>query len=175
MYAFLDTETTGFARNGIQPRIVSIAWMLADNPTRPRVLKYHVIRPDGFSIPTRAAEIHGISTERATAEGKPLTTVLAEFTYDLLTLNPSAVVAHNASYDMPVISQEYSSLNVANPCTKYETVCTMIQPRSRWPGQSAKLADVYFRIHGRAMDNAHNAMADVWACSQIFFHLQSTI
>lgn len=33
MNLFIDTETTGLPRGRVQPRIVSIAWIVADAPT----------------------------------------------------------------------------------------------------------------------------------------------
>ena len=173
MYAFLDTETTGFACGGVQPRIVAMAWMVADNPGTPRVFKHRIVRPDGFSIPARVAAVHGITTERALAEGEPIDAVLADFANDLAALRPEAVVAHNARYDLPVVAAEFQRLGTADPCQRLRAVCTMLQSRAKWPGESAKLGEVYRRAFGEAMRNAHDAGADVWACSQVFFHLAS--
>ena len=173
MYAFLDTETTGFARGGVQPRIVSIAWMIAAEPGRPRVFKRRVVRPDGFSIPAGAAAVHGITTARARAEGRPISAVLADFARDLRTLRPEALVAHNARYDLPVVAAEFERLGADDPCRGTRTVCTMLQCRDVWPGESAKLGDVHLRVFGEALRDAHDAGADVRACARIFFHLAS--
>jgi DNA polymerase III epsilon subunit-like protein len=173
MYAFLDTETTGFASGGVQPRIVSMAWMVADHPDRPRVFKRRVVRPDGFSIPARAAAVHGITTERARAEGLPIAAVLAEFASDLRALRPEAVVAHNARYDLPVVAAEFQRLGVGDPCRDLSILCTVLQCRDAWPGESARLGDVYQRVFGDALRDAHDAGADVRACARIFFHLAS--
>jgi DNA polymerase III epsilon subunit-like protein len=89
VYAFFDTETTGFARGGVQPRIVSIAWMIAEGPKAVRTFKYSIVRPNGFEIPTAAASVHGITTRRAIVEGKPIASVLADFAVDLRTLRPN--------------------------------------------------------------------------------------
>lgn len=171
MFVFIDTETTGFARGGIQPRIVSIAWMIADNPTRPRVFKSSIIQPTGFTIPRPASAVHGISTERAEREGKSISLVLADFAHDLHTLKPKAIVAHNAAYDLPIIAAEFSLLRLADPCHKFSIHCTMLTARQKWPGQSAKLGDVYSRIFQSPMKNAHDAGGDVWACAQVFFSI----
>ena len=172
VYAFLDTETTGFARGGVQPRIVSIAWMIAEGPKAVRTFKYSIVRPNGFEIPKAAAVVHGITTGRAIAEGKLIASVLADFATDLRTLQPKALVAHNMAYDLPIIASEFHLLGLINPCSNFSTICTMLQSRRRWPGQSAKLGDVYRRVHNEDMKDAHNAGGDVWACSKIFFHLK---
>ena len=169
MYAFVDTETTGFARGGVQPRIVSIAWMIADNPSKPRVFKSSIIFPEDYTIPRPASAVHGISTERAKREGKALSLVLADFSNDVVTLRPRAIIAHNAAFDMPIIAAEFDRLGLVDPCRKLGTQCTMQAARQKWPGQSAKLGDVYARIFRDPMKNAHNADADVWACAQVFF------
>jgi DNA polymerase III epsilon subunit-like protein len=173
MYAFVDTETTGFARNGVQPRIVSIAWMVADDPSQARIFKYSIVKPDGFSIPPAAASVHGISTARAQAEGRPLAAVLEDFAKDLRSLEPMTIVAHNAAYDMPIIAAEFQRIRRGDPCQGRSTHCTMLAARKRWPGESAKLGDVYERLFRSAMQGAHHAGADVRACAQIFFALQS--
>ena len=175
MYAFPDTETTGFARGGVQPRLVSIAWMIAEDPGRPRVFKHSIIKPEGFTIPQAAAAVHGITTERALAQGLPLTAVLHDFAYDLRTLLPRAIVAHNVAYDIPIIAAEFTQIRIADPCQGRATYCTMIAARDRWPGESAKLGDVYARVFRSTLQNAHNASADVWACAQIFFALQGVV
>lgn len=171
MYVFVDTETTGFPRAGIQPRIVSIAWMIADNPVKPRVFKSSIILPTGFTIPRPAFAVHGISTERAEREGKSLPLVLADFAYDLRTLMPKTIVAHNASFDIPIIGAEFNRLGLVDPCQKLITKCTMLAARQKWPGESAKLGDVYTRLFRSTMKNAHDAGADVWACARIFFSI----
>src|SRR5690348_11050814 len=148
MYAFLDTETTGFAHGGVQPRIVSIAWLIADDPDSVQVFKSILVRPDGFEIPWQATAVHGITTRQARAEGKPIRTVLADFANDLTNAQPAAIVAHNKSYDLPIIEAEFGLLGLHNPCARFQTICTMLLARTRWPGQSAKLGDVYSRIFG---------------------------
>lgn len=173
MYAFLDTETTGFASGGVQPRIVSIAWMVADEPDLPRAFRRRVVPPDGFSIPARAAAVHGITTERALAEGQPIGDVLADFAADLRALRPRAVVAHNARYDLPVVAAEFRRLGAGDPCRDLSVLCTVLQCREAWPGESAKLGEVYERVFGEALRDAHDAGADVRACARIFFHLAS--
>jgi DNA polymerase III epsilon subunit-like protein len=171
MFAFVDTETTGLPRGGVQPRIVSIAWMIADNPDRPRIFRHAIIRPDGFTIPAEVVAVHGISTERALAEGRPIAQVLAEFTLDLRTSGALAIVAHNARFDLPIIAAEFERLGSANLCGGLDSHCTMLAARRRWPGESARLGAVYQRIFRKPMQNAHDAAADVFACSQIFFSL----
>lgn len=172
MRLFIDTETTGFASGGVQPRIVSIAWMIAAEPNKPRVFKAAIVRPEGFDIPAPAQAVHGISTEKARKEGLPLKAVLADLHVDIATLRPSSIVAHNLAYDRPIINAEYSRLGMRSAIDHLDGACTMLAARKRWPGNSAKLIDVYQRVFSAQMKNAHNASGDVWACHQVFFSLQ---
>jgi DNA polymerase III epsilon subunit-like protein len=146
MFDFVDTETTGFPKAGIQPHIVSIAWMIADNPASPRVFRSQVIFPQGYKIPFQVSRIHGITTEIAQKKGKPLQSVMRAFATDILTLLPRAIVAHNAAFDLPIFGAGFERAWIANPCANLPAICTMMVARQKWPGSSAKLGDVYARL-----------------------------
>ncbi|MFN7404965.1 MAG: hypothetical protein ACK5SL_00320 [Cyclobacteriaceae bacterium] len=91
MYLIFDTETTGVPHNKTAPitdldnwpRVVQLAWQLHD--ARGKLLSHHnyTVRPDGFDIPFKAEQIHGISTRRAQEEGIGLDEVLKHFRADL--------------------------------------------------------------------------------------------
>ncbi len=140
--------------DGVQPGIVSIAWMIAYSPNHLKPRPCMASRPDG-----------------PIGEGKLLSEILPDFANDLGTLGVKLVVAHNSKFDLPVIASEFAGLGVKDPCTGLEPHCTMITSRRRWPGQSAKLSDVYTRIFKRPMKNAHNASGDVWAGAQVYCYL----
>ena len=62
----------------------------------------------GVEIPEAASAVHGVTTERARAEGRPVTEVLAEVS-DLLVSAMAAgtpVVIFNASYDLTLMESE---------------------------------------------------------------------
>ena len=87
MYLLFDTETTGLPKNwkapvtdlNNWPRLVQLAYLFYDNNGNEISAGNHIIKPDGFIIPTDASRIHGISTEKAIQEGKTLLIVLQEF------------------------------------------------------------------------------------------------
>ena len=58
------------------PRLVQLAWQLHDAEGKLAAAKNHIIRPEGFTIPYSAEKVHGISTEKALAEGCLLGDVL---------------------------------------------------------------------------------------------------
>ena len=171
MYAFVDTETTGLPCAGEQPRIVSIAWIVAERLETPRAVRGAIVRPEGFAIPAEATAIHGISTDQALREGRPLPDVMAEFAEDVLAHGVRALVAHNLAYDRPVIEAEYGRLGLVSPLPRLEGICTMRAARRAWPGERAGLGAVHARLFGSSVEDAHTAEADVMACCRIFFSL----
>ena len=172
MFVFVDTETTGLPQGGTQPRIVSIAWMLAGAVDQPVVFRHVILRPDGFVIPDDVVRIHGITTERALREGVALPRALDVFASDIATAGAHGVVAHNLAFDRPIIDAEFVRLGRVAPFGKLKSHCTMIEARRRWPGERASLARAFERLFGRGFDGAHDAASDVWACAQLFFGLR---
>ena len=90
-YLFFDTETTGVPRNYKAPssdtrnwpRLVQLAWILTDENGNRIHTGNQIVKPDGFVIPADAAKVHGITTQRAMAEGIPLNEVINLFKADL--------------------------------------------------------------------------------------------
>ena len=72
MFLIFDTETTGLPRNynapwsdsDNWPRMVQIAWQLHDKFGKLLQNNSIIIKPEGFTIPFNAVQIHGISNER---------------------------------------------------------------------------------------------------------------
>src|SRR5271157_3742341 len=121
MYLIIDSETTGLPRNwkapisdlGNWPRVIQVAWALYDNTGQHVESTTYLVRPDGFRIPKDVQRIHGITTERALAEGKPLITVLNELS--AIVEKSNIIVAHNVRFDESVISAEYIRLKLKPP------------------------------------------------------------
>ncbi len=175
MYLFVDTETTGLPRGGVQPRLVSLCWLLAAGHGSQAARGYAVIRPEGFTIPAAATAIHGISQQQAEAEGQPLATVLAAMLADIDRHAPLAVVAHNLAFDAPVLEAEFARAGLPMPFTGLARACTLRVARQRWPGESARLGVVFERLFGEALQGAHHAAHDTEACARIFFALHDGI
>ena len=81
---FFDCETTGVPAKGLKwdadfnqfPHVVQLAWSLGDKE------RSFIIKPDNYEIPPETTAIHGITTERAIAEGVPFAEVVDEFLAD---------------------------------------------------------------------------------------------
>ena len=129
-YLFFDTETTGLPKDWKAPvtnldnwpRLVQIAWMLYDKDGGKISEASYVVKPEGFDIPTVASDIHGITTEKALAEGRPLVDVLKDFK-EMLD-NSKSLVAHNMSYDIKIIHAELLRKNMPCDLETRATVCT---------------------------------------------------
>lgn len=176
MYLFFDTETTGLSRNS--DHVVQLAWILANQ--RGDVVKEesHVIRPTGYTIPSSAAQIHGITTTRALEIGKPLKWVLERLTADAELA--VVAVAHNLSFDLGILQSEYKKVGITFSFHQLIQVCTM-KLSTTWcrlpklngsPGfKYPKLDELHYRIFGCSFDGAHDALADTQACMRCYFEL----
>lgn len=186
MYLIFDTETTGLTRlafvthqNHTQwPRLLQLAWTLADDDGIGDIHSA-LIRPDGFSIPPGAARVHGISMDRAVADGESLPGVLRRFDEDLA--RASVAVAHNFRFDAGVLRAEAIRQNDTVSLNWPKThVCTVDAGRRylvevagrRNPGRP-RLSDLYQTIFGFDFHPKHEAASDVRACAHIFFRLKS--
>jgi len=113
MYLFFDTETTGIPRNhkapaaDLQnwPRLVQLAWLLADEEANEISSVEYIVKPDGFTIPKNAAKIHGITTEKAVQNGVDLKSILIEITPSIK--KASVLVAHNIQFDEKILGAEF--------------------------------------------------------------------
>lgn len=180
---FVDTETTGLPRNwrapasdtANWPRAVQIAWELADISGTVLDAASLVIRPDGFEIPVDAVRVHGITTERALAEGVPLDQALD--TLDRRASEAGVLVAHNIDFDRKILDAELHRQRRQSPLPALPTFCTMKTTSAvcRIPGKRGykwpNLDELHQHLFGEPVQNAHDAGADVAACRRSFFEL----
>ena len=186
MYIIFDTETTGLPRNWNAPitdtdnwpRVVQIAWQLHDEMGQLIEHEDYLVTPDGFDIPYDAERIHGISTQLAAEQGRPLAEVLEKFNAALA--KATFVVGQNVKFDLNVTGCEFHRLEMATPmnempvldsCT--ETTANLCQiPGGR--GGKFKLptlTELHSFLFGEPFNEAHNATADVEATTRCFFEL----
>jgi DNA polymerase-3 subunit epsilon len=184
VYLVIDCETTGLPRNWKAPvsdldnwpRAIQIAWSLLDDSEAPIESEAPLVQPVGFTIPEDVQRIHGITTDRALAEGKKLSDVL-------LALSAAAgkakvIVAHNIKFDESVISAEYLRLRLKPPFAGKKRVCTMAQSTDfcRIPGNYGykwpTLSQLHRELFKCGYEEAHDAGADVAACAKCFFELK---
>jgi len=198
MYAFFDAETTGIPKSykapytNVEnwPRLVELAWEVYSTDGQKIEGSASLIKPGGFKIPIDAERIHGISTQKATAEGKPLSEVLKDF-LEALPANLTALVGHNLSYDKNIVAAELYRLNglsrlneaadpeAAKRFMARPGICTMKEATNycKIPGRYGKykfptLEELHRKLFGNGFEKAHSALADVEACARCFFRLR---
>jgi DNA polymerase III epsilon subunit-like protein len=184
MYLFLDTETTGLPRNWKAPitdsenwpRLVQIAWMEFDSDERMILSQDRIIKPEGFEIPEAAARIHGVTTQRALAEGKPLRDVMNEFLQALK--RARYLIAHNISFDECILGAEMHRLSMTNSLSSVKQLCTkelstqFCKLPSRYGYKWPTLQELHVKLFGMEFAAAHDAGVDVDICSKCFFELK---
>ncbi|MCG8796443.1 exonuclease domain-containing protein [Tenacibaculum finnmarkense] len=181
---FFDTETTGVPRNWKAPasdtknwpRLVQLAWLLYDENGNIIESQNVIIKPDNFIIPKEASNIHGITTEKAYADGKDLITILNEFESKIKEAN--LLIAHNISFDEKIMGAEFFRRNNSNPLTKVKKFCTMEKSTNickidghygfKWP----KLQELHYFLFKENFIDAHDAKADIQATAKCYFELK---
>lgn len=189
---FLDTETTGLPPRPRRPpldangwsgcRMVQMAWQLwdctaANGAARALVeADGFVVNPAGaFAIPEESARIHGITPERAAAEGVAWASGAIVGALERLVAAADLVVAHNVEFDAGVVASELARAGRRDLAERFLALpqyCTMkraVAPRERWP----RLRDLYVRLFAREPDGRlHDAQTDVRLCREIYFEMR---
>ena len=186
MYLIFDTETTGLPQNWNAPitdtqnwpRCVQIAWQLHDAFGNLLENADYIIKPNGFTIPLNAENIHGISTDLALKEGIPLDEVLVKF--NEIIAKTTFIVGHNVNFDLNVMGCEFHRLQIPTPlnqlpildtCT--ESTATLCQLSGGRGGRYKlpTLTELYSFVFNEIFEDAHNATADVEATTRCFLEL----
>lgn len=114
-----DTETTGVSVD--TDRIVTAAVITRDSAGAVQARTW-LINP-GVEIPARATEVHGITTERAQADGADPTVALEEIAQVLAQALRAGhpVVAFNASYDLSILESELARYSLPSLASRLDT------------------------------------------------------
>jgi DNA polymerase-3 subunit epsilon len=112
--AAFDLETTG--RDPRTARIVT-ATVVRTDASGAVTDEWEWLADPGVEIPEEAAAVHGVSTERARAEGRPAAEVVAQVAGVLAGLFAAGtpVLVFNASYDFTVLAREARRHGVTVP------------------------------------------------------------
>jgi DNA polymerase III subunit epsilon len=184
MYLFFDTETTGIPRNYKAPasdlknwpRLVQIAWLVADESGNEIANAEHIVKPDGSTIPPAAAKIHGITQQMALRNGVAIKAVLDAMVEAIG--KASALIAHNVQFDEKILGAELLRAGYPNHVEAKPRKCTMLSATDhcriagpygyKWP----TLQELYLKLFQEQFTGAHRALADVRACAKCYFELK---
>lgn len=187
-YLLFDTETTGLPKKWNAPasdidnwpRLVQIAWTLQEEKKDKDIFvettKAYIIKPDGFEIPVEASDIHKITQEIAMDEGIPLIDVLEEF----LPLNKKAdnFVGHNVNFDVSIIGAEMFRADLNGKFSFLPQICTMkkstnyCQLKGKYGYKYPTLGELYLKLFGKELKDAHDALVDINATTECFWKLK---
>lgn len=181
---FFDTETTGLPLNykakiedlDNWPRVVQLGFRFHADEEHFTDYEF-IIKPDGWEIPAKAAEIHGITTERALAEGIAIKNAL-----DVLGkwINMAdLVVGHNVSFDRKVLGAEFLRAGMPDLFHGKPRFCTMMSTTkfcnlpgkygAKWP----KLEELASALFTEPTSGLHSALEDVRLTAKCFYRLRS--
>ncbi len=187
-YLFFDTETTGVPKNykapasdlNNWPRLVQLAWILCDEQGNEISSSNSIIKPNGFTIPVEASNVHGITTEQALQKGIDLKDCINKF-IEVAKL-ASTIVCHNVAFDIKIVGAELLRIGSDFRIDARPAICTMlsslkycaIPSKNDWgdPYKWPKLQELHKKLFGVEFEDAHDAMADIQATKKCFFELR---
>jgi len=139
---------------------------------------YTWLADPGIEIPDGAAKVHGITTERARAEGRPAADVVAEVVGTLAgaVADGVPIVAMNAAFDLTMLDREArrhgikpltdvvgDALRVVDP----RVLDKRVDPYRRGSRTLTALCEHY----GVRLDGAHDAAADAVAACRVAWRI----
>jgi DNA polymerase III subunit epsilon len=189
VYIFFDTETTGLCNNKLpasdpgQPHICQLGAILTDQNGRVKAEVNLLVRPEGWVIPQAASDIHGITQYDADAYGLSIKGILTIF--NRLLIKAEKLIAHNIRFDLFMLEIECARTGISLELP-HQYACTMedsrdilkIPPTQKMAAcgmtefKKPNLQEAYRHFFGREFEGAHDAMADVRACRDVFFAIQ---
>lgn len=158
--AFIDVETP----NRHNDRICSIGLIVSDRSGNIEESRYDLIDPETYFDYVNT-NIHGISSEDV------LGSISFQGFWDAYfnsIVRECDFVAHNAAFDMSVISKALASYDIQQP--KFTYACTLAMSRSTIELPNYKLPTVCSRL-GISVGSHHHAMDDARACFDIYWEL----
>ena len=190
---FFDTETTGLVRQKLapthpdQPMPVQLGMKLDAGDRSEVGVSNFLIRTDGkWIVDPKAAEITGIDNEKADAYGVDL--IAAYEVFDAYVGVADVIVAHNAAFDVTVMRRtaavyaEITGTQYVDPFEGKKLICTMLastpivkaMPKRNGQYKWPKLEECVQHFFGRSIVGAHDALVDVRATAEVFYHLIDT-
>lgn len=155
-----DLETTSV--NPKEARIVTSALVRIDGRD---VDKREMLADPGVEIPEAAAKIHGITTEKARAEGQPHDEVLAQTVRSIRQAwdDGLTLIVYNAAYDLSVLRALTGDFTVDGPVFDPFVIDRV---KDKWRKGKRTLGDVSAH-YGVTLENAHEATSDALAAARI--------
>jgi DNA polymerase-3 subunit epsilon len=161
-----DLETTGIDTD--TSRIVSAYVGVIDAEGQPKGVSW--LADPGVEIPAGASAVHGITTERARAEGRPAQEVVAEITAVIRALLDQGVplVVYNAAYDITLLHQECLRYDIPPLADPTPVVDPLVIDRAMDRYRKGKRTlEAAAEFYGVELMDAHDAEADAVAAGRV--------
>lgn len=162
-----DLETTGVDVRS--DRIVTAHVGLLDGSGR-IIRSRDWLADPGIEIPEGATAVHGVTTARARAEGRPATEVVGEVVSALRALFDAGipVVAYNAAFDFSLLTHEAARHGV-HPLVDPSPVIDPLVIDKRYDRyrRGKRTLDVVAAHYAVPLDAAHEASADAVAAGRV--------
>lgn len=163
-----------------QPHVAQIAAVLYSNDAKIVSQIDFLIKPEGWTIPQAATDIHGITTEMCEKYGISIKNGLAIF--NQLVKKQPLIIGHNIEgYDNHLLKIECQRIGQPYLLEGLQTFDTMKTttalckiPKLKGFGfKFPKLTELHTHLFGVGFDGAHNALADVQASGRCFFEIKA--
>ncbi len=162
--AVFDLETTGLDLS--TARIVTACVAVIDANGEVVEQQEWLVNP-GIAIPEVATSVHGITTEKAVAEGMPAYAAVGEITSRLMYLNSQIpLVAFNAPYDFTILQAEAIRYETA-PLSPKPVIDPLVIDRELRFGSGKRNLAILCSLYGVDLQDAHNSTADAVAAGRL--------
>jgi len=173
--AGFDTESTGVDVE--QDRIVTACIVEVGGKTPPLTSNW-LSDVDGMEIPKAASDIHGVTTEKARAEGAPAAEVVEQLVAGLtqVVLAGTPLVIMNAPYDLTLLDREARRHGIKTLTDTVGDDLRVVDPRvidkrlDKFRRGKRTLTDLC-RHYKVRLDGAHSADADAIAACRVAWRL----
>ena len=165
--AVFDLETTGI--DVTTSRIVS-ANISVLGPDGAVLERQDWLANPGIDIPEQASAVHGITTERAVAEGRPAAEVVAEIVSAIRAVfdRGLSLTVYNAPYDLTLLRYESERHGIAELLNPRPVIDPLVIDRAvdryRKGKRTLEAAAV---VYGVDLSDAHDAGADAIAAGRV--------
>jgi DNA polymerase-3 subunit epsilon len=167
MLGVFDLETTGVDVE--TARIVSATVGVLDG-AGVCVERWDWLADPGVEIPPQASAVHGITTERARAEGRPAVEVVAEIVATLAGLfdRGLAVAIYNAPYDLTLLARESARYQLEPLPFPAPIIDPLVIDKALDRYRKGKRTLTAAALHyGVVLTDAHDAGADAVAAGRV--------
>ena len=162
-----DLETTGIDVETSRIVSATVAVIDADGVVRERT---DWLADPGVEIPSQASAVHGITTERARAEGRMAAEVVAEIVASLRSLleRGVAVTVYNAPYDLTLLNREARRHGIAPLDSPAPIIDPLVIDKAVDRYRKGKRTlEFAAQFYGVELLDAHDAGADAIAAGRV--------